>query len=290
MEVEANVSNEVNNQDNNKDNLRHVNICKINKMNCNNSWNRKIEKLVSDIGENSAGYSWMHSKASNYYTKIDNWLGFLVIILTTLTGTSIFATLDVEDTLPKILTGLVVYLSGAIAGVQKYFNFKEKSDKHHISSLNFQEIYFDVQRQMSMYRKDRINGKKYMENITKLYNQNIMNSPNINNKIVKKFIYIFRDQNISRPNVANNIQNIEIQSNHSSNSIFHNNNNHSLQNRECFVNNCIVKYNNNSEKLEEEFSSDSENELVVSEMRVDNDSKIKYEVDRFINQENNNDM
>lgn len=187
-------------------------------MRLNNGWNDKNERLIISLGENAASYKWMHEKCASYNKfvyKLTNI--FLIFLSTSLTAETIFPqettcinnSLDTLDTL-SIIKKIFVYLVNLLSVLQSFFKSEAAGEKHLNASGSFSNLYHDIQQQMCMFRRDRINATKYVSDCLKQYDTLIINSPDINLHVVRMFKKTFKNTDISLPDIADKIQKIEI--------------------------------------------------------------------------------
>ena len=88
-----------------------------------------------------------HYTAGKRTARRHNLLGLPVVIMTSVVGTSIFATLSSTPTTTwKILTGLVSLSATVLAAVQTFFRFSEQAEKHKAAGANYGTLrrQFDV--------------------------------------------------------------------------------------------------------------------------------------------------
>lgn len=176
----------------------------------NNGWNDKNEKIIISIGENSASYKWMHERCSSFHKSIYKFTSILLIILSTgLTTETIINNSDNYYIL-NILSQIMTYLITTISVLQSFLKSEETSEKHLTAANEFSKLYHDIQQQMCMFRRDRINATKYVSDCLKLYDSLIINNPDINTYVINKFKKTFKNSDISLPDIADKIQKIEI--------------------------------------------------------------------------------
>jgi hypothetical protein len=173
----------------------------------NNGWNDKNEKIIISIGENSASYKWMHERCSSYHKNIYTFTSILLIVLSS--GLSI-ETFIKSDYVAKISTQIITYLATVTSVLQYFLKSEETGEKHLMAANEFSKLYHDIQQQMCMFRRDRINATKYVSDCLKLYDSLIINNPDINSYVLKKFKKTFKNSDISLPDIADKIQKIEI--------------------------------------------------------------------------------
>jgi hypothetical protein len=178
---------------------------KLSTMDINNSWNDKNERLIVSIGENSAGYKWMHEKNAQMYNIISMTLGLTLIIL----NTGLSAQTLIPNSL-TILQDIIIYIVTLISVVKNFLKHEELAAKHNSVASKFGELYHRIQQQMVLYRKDRQNALEFIKTSLKTYDDLIVNGPEISPIIQNKFKKLFSSSQISLPEVADRIQRIEI--------------------------------------------------------------------------------
>lgn len=79
-----------------------------------------------------------HIRSATYYESRGRLLGVIVIVLSTLVGTSIFA--DIQDSLGpywKIVTGFMSALAAVLASIQTFMKYMELAEKHKVAAQKF---------------------------------------------------------------------------------------------------------------------------------------------------------
>lgn len=174
----------------------------------NNGWNDKNEKIIISIGENAASYKWMHERCSSYHKDVYKTISILLIILSTGLSTETF--INSEDPIVKIIIKIITYLITVISVSQNFLKSEETGERHLMAANEFGKLYHDIQQQMCMFRRDRINATKYVSDCLKIYDSLIINNPDINSYVIKKFKSTFKNSDIALPDIADKIQKIEI--------------------------------------------------------------------------------
>lgn len=176
----------------------------------NNSWNDKNEKIIISIGENAASYKWMHEQCAFYHKSIHNFISILMIVLTTSLSAEITIISSNNNETLNIIKQLVTYILTTVTVLQNFLKSQKLSEKHLIASNDFSKLYHDIQQQMCMFRRDRINATKYISDCLKLYDSLIINHPDISKYVINKFKKTFKNADISIPDIADRIQKIEL--------------------------------------------------------------------------------
>ena len=200
-----NANNKISDISENNDVLHNVDLILL-----NNGWNDKNEQIIISIGENAASYKWMHEKAETYNKTMYKITNIILIILNTLLSAETIIPNDNENTFISILKKVVIYTVTLISVLQNFLKSQEAGEKHSVAAGAFSELYHDIQQQMCMFRRDRTNAKIYVSNCLKTYDSLIVNNPDINDSIIKKFKMTFKNSDIALPDIADKIQKIEI--------------------------------------------------------------------------------
>ena len=181
---------------------------KISVMKMNNSWNDRNERLIVSIGENAAGYKWMHEKSAQMYNIISTVLGLSLVILNT--GLSAQTLLPTTDGAGRIVQDVIIYIVTLISVVKNFLKHEELAAKHLSTASKFAELYHSVQQQMVLYRKDRPNAVDFIRTSLRTYDDLIVGGPEIGPIITHQFKRLFSNSQISLPDIADRIQRIEI--------------------------------------------------------------------------------
>lgn len=178
----------------------------------NNGWNDKNEQLIISIGENAASYKWMHERSSNYYKTLSLSLNIILIILTIFLSAQTMIPLSYtnDNNIIFILQQLLTYIITILTILQNFFKYDQLVERHINASLQFNELYHDIQKQMCTYRRDRINATIYVSENLKRYDSLVINNPDIVQSVTQKFKKTFKNSNIALPDIADKIQKIEI--------------------------------------------------------------------------------
>ena len=181
---------------------------KMNLMAFSNGWNDKNEQIIISIGENAASYKWMHEHSASECSMINATLNILTIILTTGLSAEITLFNNNADYTVTILKQFIIYTVNVLTIVQNFLRYEELSQKYLTAANDFGELYHDIQQQMCMYRRDRIQATLYVSECLKKYDSYIVRSPEIGSRIMNKFKTTFKDTTL--PDITDKIQKIEI--------------------------------------------------------------------------------
>ena len=144
------------------------------------------------------------------YSKV---LGVLVTVLTTIVGTSIFASLSKggssstggnSEVEYKIITGIVSMIAVVLSALQTFLGFHEKSEKNKNASYEYEAINSRLNNFILSYRQNskfqaeqemRDSGISSLDKVTALFEKAVQNSPNLSANVEKKYFAILNSKN-----------------------------------------------------------------------------------------------
>lgn len=160
---------------------------KLNILVLNNGWNDKNEKLIVSIGYNCGIYKQLHEQSSRFYKKINKIISLSLLILSVfLTFDSILELLRNDFFIFNIFEKMISFIIAIISIINNFLKYGELSQQHLQAANSFNLIYNDIRNMMCIYRKDRINAVKYIQQTLKEYDQLEINSPEISSRLLKK--------------------------------------------------------------------------------------------------------
>jgi hypothetical protein len=171
----------------------------------NQYWNNKNEKLVSDLGEKSSAYQWLHNKAARRLYNTDKIIGVGITILAGI--------ISIESQLPKddnfiIATNILKFLTFVTSSINIFLNYQEASEKHKQAGVKFQNLYNIIEEEVSQYKQQRHNAMEFIRDSNKMYTSIISESPNISDRELKAFKNIFKNNSTTKPNILDSLNHI----------------------------------------------------------------------------------
>lgn len=186
------------------------NVNKFDILLLNNGWNDNNEKFIVSIGENAASFKYMHEKTSVRYLLYDNIIKIGITITSILLSADTFIEIFQTNNVLQIFNKVVVFCLAIVSIIYNFLKYAELSTNHSYSASSFGILYHDIRNIMCLYRKDRPNAIKYIQNSIKQYDHLEVNGPKISNSTLNEFKKTFSNTNISVPDIADKIQKIDI--------------------------------------------------------------------------------
>lgn len=151
----------------------------------NNGWNDKNEKLIVDVGYNCGIYKQLHEQSARYYKKLNKGINLSLLIFSVFLTTDSIINLLKDDVL-LIVQKIIIFIVAIISIMNNFLKYGELSEQHLHSSNSFNLVYNDIRNMMCIYRKDRMNAVKYIQQTIKEYDQLEISSPEIPERLIKQ--------------------------------------------------------------------------------------------------------
>jgi hypothetical protein len=82
-----------------------------------------------------------HYRAALRYSRLNYWLGFPTVILTTVVGTSVFATLQEKPEFWwQITVGLMSIAAAILSALQSFLAYSDKAEKHRVAGAKYNAL------------------------------------------------------------------------------------------------------------------------------------------------------
>lgn len=135
------------------------------------AWNAGIEDLMEEWRLRAWAAQMAHYRVASRLRSFNVWLGLPVVVFTTAVGTSLFATLDTQQsTEVRIVVGTISVLAAIFAAVQTFFNFAARADQHVLAADWYASIRRKIEQELRIPRMYRGDPKKFMDGIRKEMN------------------------------------------------------------------------------------------------------------------------
>ncbi|GAB3550385.1 hypothetical protein GCM10027343_33320 [Noviherbaspirillum agri] len=80
-----------------------------------------------------------HYEMANIFSARERWLGVPVILISTIIGTTVFASVSTQAIAPetKIAVGMLSVLAAVLSSLQTFFKYSERSEKHRSAGARY---------------------------------------------------------------------------------------------------------------------------------------------------------
>jgi hypothetical protein len=173
-----------------------------------NDWTEEQEQLLITWAEKSSGYAWLHSHSVNLYRHRNLMIAIPGSLFGYIAGSVTLLGHESDNTWKTVLVGMTGILAGILTSFQEIFTYKQLSERHRISGLQFMRFFRDISVELSMHPNHRSNALEYI-NLKRLeFDKMLEHSPPYPGKILKAFNRKFSKANVHKPDIANKLQTI----------------------------------------------------------------------------------
>ena len=175
-------------------------------------WSDEIEELLSEWGEISTCYAWIHNYSTRKYKRKYQNLQIPIIILSTLTGVGNFA---VDSYIPKdyqhgftaVVGGFNIFC-GILGTLGSFLKYAETFEGHRISALAWSKLGRAIEIELSLHDKKRKPCRDFLKVCRSEYDNLLESSPTIDLDIITMFNKKFEDKypNVRRPLICNGLK------------------------------------------------------------------------------------
>jgi hypothetical protein len=125
--------------------------------------------LLKDWRTRADAAALTHYASAARLSSLNAAIGIPVVVLTTVAGTSIFATLQEQQSLAlKVFVGVVIVSAAILAALQAFFKFPERAEKHRIAGNRWASFRREIDKMMSLhpdYREAWGDPKRYLDGL-----------------------------------------------------------------------------------------------------------------------------
>lgn len=171
-------------------------------------WTDEQEQLLITWAEKSSGYAWLHSNSVNYYRRKNMIISIPASLFGYIAGSVTLLGHGETNNWKTVLVGLTGITAGILTSFQEVFTFKQLSEQHKISGLQFMRFFRDISVELSMHPDHRVDSLEYI-NLKRLeFDKMLEQSPPYPQHILNKFNKKFKDAKVHKPDIANKLQTI----------------------------------------------------------------------------------
>tara|TARA_S200002703_G_scaffold115933_1_gene101457 strand:+ start:59 stop:745 length:687 start_codon:yes stop_codon:yes gene_type:complete len=183
-------------------------------------WSDEIEELLSEWGEVSMCYAYLHNYSTRKYKKKYQHLQIPIIVLSTLTGVGNFAVdsyipVDYQHGFTAVVGGFNIFC-GILGTLGSFLKYAETFEGHRISALAWSKLGRAIEIELSLHDKKRKPCRDFLKVCRAEYDNLLESSPNIDLDIINMFNKKFNDDypDVRKPIICNGLKSIVPYKNH----------------------------------------------------------------------------
>jgi len=173
------------------------------------SWNSHLERILSDEGERSLCYMWLHSKSEAWYGRLHNYIMLPVILMSTVAGAGSIGTQSLFNGSPtaNVLIGCISLSVATLNTVSSYFSWAKRSESHRIAASTYGKIYRFILIELALPRSERISAKDMLKIVREQCDRLAEINPQIPDVIIQEFKEKFGSTtpDVKKPEITNGL-------------------------------------------------------------------------------------
>ena len=178
------------------------------------SWNSQLERILSDEGERSLCYTWLHSRSEKYYSRLSTYITLPVIVLSTIAGAGSIGSESLFNgsQAANVVIGTISLTVATLNTVASYFGWTKRSESHRIAASTYAKVHRFIQIELALPRSERITAKDMLKIVREQCERLQETSPQIPDAIVEDFKRIFgtTTPDVKKPEITNGLDPIHV--------------------------------------------------------------------------------
>jgi len=178
------------------------------------SWNSQLEKVISDEGERSLCFSWLHDRAEKRYSSLSTYITLPSIIMATLSGSASIGIGQFiqEPQIGNTIIGITTLTVAILTTVTSYFAWAKRSESHRISAISYKKLYRFILIELALARTERMTAKDMLKLVRDDAQRLAEISPQIPDPIIEDFKKRFADTTpeVTKPEITNGLDPIYV--------------------------------------------------------------------------------
>jgi hypothetical protein len=107
-----------------------------------------------------------HIKSIGHFERLNLWLGIPVVLLTTLVGTSVFATLQQDASVSiKIAAGVASVLAAILSGLQTFLRYAEQAERHRGCGPKYGALRKEIEQKLALPPRNEEQMEQYVDSV-----------------------------------------------------------------------------------------------------------------------------
>lgn len=179
-------------------------------------WCAKQEQLLIRWAEKAAGYRWLHNHARLHFKRVNDWLSYPSIIISSITGVGGFAVLNpsgnenVSDSAKsKIMIAQYMFaflnvVGGVLTSISKFSQSSQLAEAHSAMCVQYSKFYRNIDMELSLDPQHRGDVVEFVNACRQEYDRLLDDAPDIPANAILAFNVDFPEKE-NKPDVCNGL-------------------------------------------------------------------------------------
>jgi hypothetical protein len=152
------------------------------------AWDDDVERLYESWHRRSAAAETGHRRMSERMRRRYVLLGIPIVILTTVVGTSVFASLqhDTVSTPLRILVGSLSILAAVMSSLQAFLRYGTRAEGHRIATIRYETLRRDMSETLAIPRASRPDTVRELDSVRQRLDRYAKESPIVDERLWAK--------------------------------------------------------------------------------------------------------
>ena len=175
-------------------------------------WNPQLEKILAQEAERCLCYSVLHRLCEQRYSKLNNYIALPCIVLSTLAGTASVGSTSLFGSSPAapMAIGAVSISVGILNTLGSYFGWARRAEGHKASYVQYGKLHRFLMIELSLPPQQRMTASDLLKTMRDQIDRLYETSPAVPPEVIAVFKAEHSEDNISRPEIANGLDPIEV--------------------------------------------------------------------------------
>lgn len=178
------------------------------------TWNSQLERIISDEGERSLCFIWLHSRSEKWYSKLSNYITLPVIMMSTLAGAGSIGSdaLFGVSNIANVAIGVISLSVATLNTVSSYFSWAKRAEAHRIAAATYAKVYRFILIELALPRSERIAAKDMLKIVRDQCDRLQETSPQIPDNVISNFKKLFGSTtpDVKKPEITNGLDPIYV--------------------------------------------------------------------------------
>jgi len=179
-------------------------------------WNSQLERVISDEGERSLCFSWLHSNSEKKYSKLNTYISLPVIVMSTIAGSASIGSQSLfkDAQIAGVSIGLISLTVATLNTVSSYFSWAKRAEAHRIAAITYQKTYRFILIELALPRAERMAARDMLKVVRDQCDRLNETSPQIPDSVIKMFKDKFSHStpDLKKPEITNGLDPIFVYS------------------------------------------------------------------------------
>lgn len=178
------------------------------------SWNSQLERILSDEGERSLCFVWLHSRSEKWYSRLNNYITLPVIMLSTIAGAGSIGSdaLFGGSNIANVSIGVISLSVATLNTISSFFAWAKRSESHRIAAATYAKVYRFILIELALPRSERITAKDMLKIVRDQCDRLQETSPQIPDNVIDEFKKQFGSTtpDVKKPEITNGLDPIYV--------------------------------------------------------------------------------